>query len=58
MILAALLVVFFSIPVAGICGSAFYFRDKYFEISERMHNAIPLIDEGKYEEAREILSDH
>lgn len=47
-----------SIGIMGAALAAYYFRGKYFEISERMHNAIPLIDEGKIEEARELLSDH
>lgn len=49
---------FLAIIVAGVMASAYYFRNKYFAISERMHNAIPLIDAGRFEEARKILSDH
>lgn len=47
-----------SIGIMGAASAAYYFRNKYFDISERMHNAIQLIDAGQTDVAREILSEH
>lgn len=58
MLFAALCFLFASIIVSGVIAAAYYWRWKYEEISERMHNAIPLIDEGRVEEARDLLEDH
>lgn len=58
MLLAALLFLFASIIVAGTIAAGYYWRYMYEAISERMHNAILLLDDGEIEKAREILSDH
>lgn len=62
MIIIALITIiaglFISIIITGIAAAAYYWRWKYEAISERMHNAYPLVYKGKYKEALEILKDH
>jgi hypothetical protein len=57
-LLAAGFQLLFSIGLVGSIAAGFYWRFKYEGISERMHNAIQLIDAGQIEDAREILSEH